>query len=116
MEKQGNLRSCLFQMIGDSAMDGFKIAVVVAVMLLAFISLMEAINIMFGSVGLNFKQLIGYVFAPIAFLMGIPWSEAVPAGSLMATKLITNEFVAMLDFKMSWVMYLLEHKVSFQFT
>ncbi len=33
------------------------------------------------------------------FLMGIPWSEAVPAGSLMATKLITNEFVAMLDFK-----------------
>lgn len=88
-----------FQMIGDSAMDGFKIAVVVAVMLLAFISLMEAINIMFGSVGLNFKQLIGYVFAPIAFLMGIPWSEAVPAGSLMATKLITNEFVAMLDFK-----------------
>ncbi|HIH0693245.1 TPA: NupC/NupG family nucleoside CNT transporter [Staphylococcus aureus] len=86
-----------FQMIGDSAMDGFKIAVVVAVMLLAFISLMEAINIMFGSVGLNFKQLIG--FAPIAFLMGIPWSEAVPAGSLMATKLITNEFVAMLDFK-----------------
>lgn len=105
-----------FQMIGDSAMDGFKIAVVVAVMLLAFISLMEAINIMFGSVGLNFKQLIGYVFAPIAFLMGIPWSEAVPAGSLMATKLITNEFVAMLDFKMSWVMYQLEHKVSFQFT
>ncbi|EOA9110425.1 NupC/NupG family nucleoside CNT transporter [Staphylococcus aureus] len=73
--------------------------VVTAVMLLAFISLMEAINIMFGSVGLNFKQLIGYVFAPIAFLMGIPWSEAVPAGSLMATKLITNEFVAMLDFK-----------------
>ena len=68
-------------MIGDSAMDGFKIAVVVAVMLLAFISLMEAINIMFGSVSLNFKQLIGYVFAPIAFLMGIPWSEAVPAGS-----------------------------------
>ncbi len=71
MEKQENLKKvAFFQMIGDSAMDGFKIAVVVAVMLLAFISLMEAINIMFGSVGLNFKQLIGYVFAPIAFLMG----------------------------------------------
>ena len=51
-------RKLPFQMIGDSAMDGFKIAVVVAVMLLAFISLMEAINIMFGSVGLNFKQLV----------------------------------------------------------
>ncbi len=77
---------------------------------------MEAINIMFGSVGLNFKQLIGYVFAPIAFLMRNPWSEAVPAGSLMATKLITNEFVAMLILKMFWVMYQLEHKVLSQFT
>ena len=57
-------------MIGDSAMDGFKIAVVVAVMLLAFISLMEAINIMFGSVGLNFKQLIGYVFCTNRILNG----------------------------------------------
>ena len=46
-------------------MVGLKNRVVVAVMLLAFISLMEAINIMFGSVGLNFKQLIGCVFASI---------------------------------------------------
>lgn len=90
-----------FQMIGDSAIDGFKIAITVGVMLLAFISLMEAITILFNLVGLNFKQLIGFVFAPIAFIIGIPWSEAVQAGSIMATKLITNEFVAMLDFQKS---------------
>lgn len=88
-----------FQMIGDSAIDGFKIAITVAIMLLAFISLMEGITILFDLVGLNFKQLIGYVFAPIAFIIGVPWHEAVQAGSIMATKLITNEFVAMLDFQ-----------------
>lgn len=92
-------RTPFFQMIGDSAIDGFKIAITVAIMLLAFISLMEAINVIFNAVGLNFKQLIGYIFAPIAFIIGVPWSEAVQAGSIMATKLITNEFVAMLDFK-----------------
>ncbi|WP_274315220.1 NupC/NupG family nucleoside CNT transporter [Staphylococcus hyicus] len=92
-------RTPFFQMIGDSAIDGFKIAITVAIMLLAFISLMEAINVVFSAVGLNFKQLIGYIFAPIAFIIGVPWSEAVQAGSIMATKLITNEFVAMLDFK-----------------
>ncbi|KRG08451.1 NupC/NupG family nucleoside CNT transporter [Staphylococcus sp. NAM3COL9] len=88
-----------FQMIGDSAIDGFKIAITVAIMLLAFISIMEAITIIFDLVGLNFKKLIGYVFAPIAFIIGVPWHEAVQAGSIMATKLITNEFVAMLDFQ-----------------
>lgn len=88
-----------FQMIGDSAIDGFKIAITIAIMLLAFISLMEGITILFDLVGLNFKQLIGYVFAPIAFIIGVPWHEAVQAGSIMATKLITNEFVAMLDFQ-----------------
>ncbi|MBJ8194080.1 NupC/NupG family nucleoside CNT transporter, partial [Bacillus cereus] len=41
--------------------------------------------------------LLGYVFAPFAFVMGIPWNEAVQAGSIMATKLVSNEFVAMLD-------------------
>ena len=49
--------------------------------------------------GLDFKQIIGYIFAPIAFIMGVPWEEAIRAGSIMATKLITNEFVAMIDFK-----------------
>lgn len=92
-------RTPFFQMIGDSAIDGFKIAITVAIMLLAFISLMETITLIFHLIGLNFKQLIGYIFAPIAFIIGIPWSEAVQAGSIMATKLITNEFVAMLDFQ-----------------
>ncbi len=41
--------------------------------------------------------MLGFVFAPFAFLIGVPWKEAVDAGSIMATKLVTNEFVAMLE-------------------
>lgn len=88
-----------FQMIGDNAMDGFKIAVIVSVMLMAFISLMAGVTTIFGFFGIDFKELIGYVFAPIALLLGIPMGEAVQAGTIMSTKLITNEFVAMIDFQ-----------------
>ena len=44
---------------------------------------------------LGFQTLIGFVFAPLAFLSGVPWNEAVQSGSVMATKLLSNEFVAM---------------------
>ncbi len=99
-ESEKNVKkTTFFQMISESAIDGFKIAITVAIMLLAFISLMKGITIVFDLVGLDLKKLIGYIFAPIAFIMGIPWSEAIRAGSIMATKLITNEFVAMLDFQ-----------------
>ncbi|MGC4375961.1 nucleoside transporter C-terminal domain-containing protein [Fictibacillus sp. Mic-4] len=87
-----------FQMISESIMDGFKVAVIVGAMLIGFIALINLINYLFDFIfGISFQNLLGYVFAPIAFLMGIPWAEAVKAGSVMATKLVTNEFVAMGD-------------------
>ena len=46
----------------------------------------------------SFQTILGYIFAPIAFVMGVPWADSVQAGSIMATKLVTNEFVAMLSF------------------
>jgi len=48
-------------------------------------------------IGVSFQEILGYIFAPIAFLMGIPWADAVSAGGIMATKLVTNEFVAMIN-------------------
>ncbi|KOP65473.1 pyrimidine nucleoside transporter NupC [Bacillus sp. FJAT-18019] len=88
-----------FSMVGESVMDGFKIAIIVAAMLLGFISLMQLVNVIFQSAfQVSFDTILGYIFAPIAFLMGVPWAEAVQAGGIMATKLITNEFVAMLHF------------------
>ncbi|MBA2873340.1 NupC/NupG family nucleoside CNT transporter [Thermaerobacillus caldiproteolyticus] len=89
-----------FQMIGESVMDGLKVAVIVAAMLIGFIALINLIDYLFTIIfHISFQTILGYIFAPIAFLMGIPWDEAVKAGSIMATKLVTNEFVAMLNFK-----------------
>ena len=48
-----------------------------------------------GAIKWDFQTLIGFVFAPFAFLAGVPWNDAVQSGSVMATKLLSNEFVAM---------------------
>ena len=91
-------KQTFFEMIGEYIMDGFKVAIVVAAMLIGFVALIAFINGTFDQIfGITFQHLLGYLFAPIAFIMGIPWSEAVSAGGIMATKLVTNEFVAMVS-------------------
>ena len=88
-----------FQMLGEYIMDGFKVAIIVGAMLIGFVALMDCINSLFDlTIGISFQEILGYIFAPIAFLMGVPWSEAITAGGIMATKLVTNEFVAMINF------------------
>lgn len=99
VEVQEQEKQTFFEMLGEYIMDGFKVAVVVGVMLVGFVGLIALINGVFAGIfGISFQQALGYVFAPIAFVMGVPWAEAVSAGSIMATKLVANEFVAMLDF------------------
>ncbi|MFF2755606.1 NupC/NupG family nucleoside CNT transporter [Psychrobacillus sp. NPDC058041] len=91
-------KQSFFEMLGEYIMDGFKVAIVVAAMLLGFVALMAGVNNLFDMIfGVTFQSIIGYVFAPFAILMGIPVSESVTAGGIMATKLVTNEFVAMLS-------------------
>jgi len=69
-------------------------------MLVAYVGLMALINAAFsGLIGISLTEILGYVFAPIAFLMGIPANEILTAGSIMGIKLATNEFVAMLEFQ-----------------
>src|SRR5690625_2834966 len=95
------MRKSFFQVLGDYIIDGGKIVLVVGAMLIGFIALIGLLNQLFllipGS-SLTFQDILGYIFMPVAFLMGIPWAEAQTAGSLMATKLITNEFVAIGEF------------------
>lgn len=87
-----------FEMLGEYIMDGFKVGIIVGAMLIGFVGLITLINMIFvGILGVSFQEILGYVFSPVAFLMGIPWNECVPAGSIMATKIVTNEFVAMLQ-------------------
>lgn len=91
-------KQSFFEMLGEYIMDGFKVAIIVGAMLIGFVALMAGINSVFDLIfGITFQEILGYIFAPIAFIMGIPWSETVDAGAIMATKLVTNEFVAMLD-------------------
>ncbi|MCM3570238.1 NupC/NupG family nucleoside CNT transporter [Neobacillus mesonae] len=91
-------KQSFFEMIGEYIIDGFKVAIIVGAMLIGFVSLITGINDVFDLVfGISFQGILGYIFAPVAFIMGIPFSEAVRAGGIMATKLVTNEFVAMMD-------------------
>ncbi|KEZ52576.1 MULTISPECIES: NupC/NupG family nucleoside CNT transporter [Metabacillus] len=91
-------KQSFFEMLGEYIMDGFKVAVIVGAMLIGFVALIAAVNNIFDMVfGITFQGILGYIFAPFAFIMGVPMNEAVAAGGIMATKLVTNEFVAMMD-------------------
>ncbi|MBM7551209.1 nucleoside transporter C-terminal domain-containing protein [Thalassobacillus pellis] len=90
-----------FEAMGNGALDGGRIALIVATMLIAFIASLELANWVFAAIfnGFTLQEALGYVIAPLAFLMGIPASEIVEAGAIMGTKIVTNEFVAMLEFQ-----------------
>ncbi|MFS0840679.1 NupC/NupG family nucleoside CNT transporter [Paenibacillus sp. UNC499MF] len=98
LEVQEEEKQSFFEMLGEYILDGFKVAIIVAAMLIGFVALIALINGIFNGIfGISFQSLLGYIFAPFAFVMGVPWAEAVEAGSIMATKMVSNEFVAMLD-------------------
>lgn len=98
LEVQEEEKQSFFEMLGEYIMDGFKVAITVAAMLIGFVALIALINGIFdGIFGISFQEILGYIFAPFAFVMGVPWKEAVEAGSIMATKMVSNEFVAMLE-------------------
>lgn len=87
------------------ASSGVQLAINVGAMLIAFVALIALINGIFGMVGgwlgypdLSLQQLFGYIFQPIAYILGVSWDEAQLAGSFIGQKLVINEFVAYLDF------------------
>ncbi|WP_392433841.1 NupC/NupG family nucleoside CNT transporter [Yersinia sp. HM-2024] len=87
-----------FEMLGEYILAGFKVAIIVAAMLIGFIALIAAMNALFSLLfGISFQGILGYVFFPFAWVMGIPAHEALQVGGIMATKLVSNEFVAMMD-------------------
>ena len=90
------------------ASDGVRLAINVAAMLIAFIALIALINAVLGLIGsvtginqalgrpFNLEFILGAIFAPLTFLMGVPWKDAMAVGNLLGTKLVLNEFVAYL--------------------
>lgn len=90
----------LFEAIGNGAIDGMKVAGIVGAMLIAYISLIAMVNFVLSeTVGTDLTTIMGYILSPVAWLMGVPANEMVRAGGVMGTKIISNEFVAMLGFK-----------------
>ena len=88
----------------QGAQTGVRLAVAVGAMVLAFVALVALANGILGGIGgwfglpdLSFQQIVGYVFAPVMFLIGVPWQEALQAGGLFGTKIVLNEFVAFID-------------------
>ena len=83
------------------ALSGLQIAMAVGASLLAVISLIAMVNGGLGHIGhwigidnLSLNLIFGYIFAPVAWLIGVPWSEATTAASLIGTKIAVNEFIA----------------------
>lgn len=95
----------------EGASSGIQLVINIAAMLIAFVALIALLNGILGLVGdginsvfgteiksLSLTTIFGYIFAPIAWLIGIPWGEATVAGSILGQKVIINEFVAYSDF------------------
>jgi concentrative nucleoside transporter, CNT family len=84
---------------------GLQLALNIGAMLLAFIALVALLNGLLGWIGswfgfgdLTLQLILGYIFSPLAFAIGVPWAEAVEAGNFIGQKLILNEFVAYSSF------------------
>ena len=95
----------IFDAIGSGAATGLTLALNVGAMLLAFVAMISLVNGLLGGIGgwfgyddLTLQGILGMLFAPIAFVIGVPWSEALQAGSLIGQKIVVTEFYAYISF------------------
>ena len=102
--EEGEQPANVIMAAAQGATTGVKLAVAVGAMVLAFVALVALLNGLLGGIGawfgiegLTFQQLVGYVFQPIMFLIGVPWDQADVGGGLFGTKMVLNEFVAFID-------------------
>jgi CNT family concentrative nucleoside transporter len=109
--EEGEKPANIIMAAAQGAQTGVKLAVAVGAMVLAFVALVALANGLLGGLGnwivghggspwfaeLSFQRLVGYIFAPIMYLIGIPWDQAGTAGGLFGTKVVLNEFVAFID-------------------
>jgi CNT family concentrative nucleoside transporter len=80
----------------SGASDGMQLAINVAAMLIAFLAMLALVDFLLGAMrpGLTLASIFAVVFAPLAFLMGVPSADIAPLADLLGTKLVANEFVA----------------------
>lgn len=102
--EEGERPANIIMAAAQGAQTGVKLAVAVGAMVLAFVALVALANGILGGIGgwfgrpdLSFQAIVGAIFSPVMFLIGVPWSEAGVAGGLFGTKIVLNEFVAFID-------------------
>ena len=102
--EEGQAPANVIEAAAQGAQTGVKLAVAVGAMVLAFVALVALANGvlgwvggLFGFTGWSFQAALGAIFAPVMFLIGIPWDQAPVAGGLFGTKIVLNEFVAFID-------------------
>jgi CNT family concentrative nucleoside transporter len=88
----------------QGALAGMRLAAYIGALLIAFVALIALVNASIESVGgwfgvgdLSLQKLLGYVFAPVAWLLGVPWQDASQVGALLGIKTVLNEFIAYAD-------------------
>ncbi len=87
---QGNV----MESIANGTSDGMRLAANVGAMLIAIVALVAAANFALGMIGLSIQQMLGWVFSPLAFLMGVPWADVTLVGQLMGEKIVLTELIA----------------------
>jgi len=89
----------VFDAVCVGAGDGMKLVLNVAAMVLAFVALIAMVNWGIGLIheGLTLQKIFGWIFAPVAWVMGVPWEDCTKIGQLLGTRMVVNEFVAYLD-------------------
>ena len=102
--EEGERPANIIMAAAQGAQTGVKLAVAVGAMVLAFVALVALANGLLGGIGhwfgqdnWSFQGLVGLIFKPVMFLIGVPWNEAGTAGGLFGTKIVLNEFVAFID-------------------
>jgi len=83
--------------LGNGATEGLKLAANIAAMLIAFVALISLSNYILSIFGTSLENIFGYIFMPLAFLMGAPWSESHILGSLLGQKIVLTELIAYMN-------------------
>jgi CNT family concentrative nucleoside transporter len=89
--------------VTKGTLQGVELLINITAMLIVMIALVSLVNMMIGLLPftgeepLSLQKLLGWLLAPVAWLMGLPWEQATTGGTLLGTKIILNEFIAYLD-------------------
>ena len=84
----------VMEALSHGATDGMKLAANVGAMLVAFVAMIALVNAILGLIDLSLQKILGWIFSPLAWTMGVPWSEAGTIGTLMGEKLVLTELIA----------------------